>query len=54
MQEAGKRPPKNEIEMYHFMNKRQAAFERNELDVEGLKRLIGLEKMMLSSRSGTS
>ena len=40
MNETGRRPESSEMDMFNFMNRRAESFEKNELEVDGLKRLI--------------
>ena len=41
MDETGEVVPEDELRMFNFMKKRSEAFERNELEPEGMKKLVG-------------
>ena len=41
MEETGETVPEDELRMFNFMKKRSDAFERNELEPDSMKKLIG-------------
>ena len=52
MEETGETVPEDELRMFNFMKKRSEAFERNELEPEGMKKLIGTLNSTKRSKTG--